>query len=122
MTLTPRADVAALAFGLTALAGCQQKMATQPAPRPYEANDLFANRQLNHHTEITGGVLSEASSQMLKDFFAERRAQIRALRAVRSEGGVAIDAALPRDAIPVIPVGETIEGDAEDDAASGQGA
>ena len=45
MTLTPRAAVAALAFGLTALAGCQQKMATQPAPRPYEANDLFANRQ-----------------------------------------------------------------------------
>jgi tRNA(adenine34) deaminase len=42
--------------------------------------DLFANKQLNHHTQIVGGVLAEASSQMLKQFFAERRAQIKALR------------------------------------------
>lgn len=42
--------------------------------------DLFANRQLNHHTHIVGGVLADASSQMLKQFFAERRAQIKSLR------------------------------------------
>ena len=42
--------------------------------------DLFANRQLNHHTHIVGGVLADASSQLLKQFFAERRAQIKALR------------------------------------------
>lgn len=29
----------------TVAAGCQQKMATQPAPRPYDENALFANKQ-----------------------------------------------------------------------------
>jgi tRNA(adenine34) deaminase len=42
--------------------------------------DLFALRQLNHHTQIEGGVLAEPASLMLKAFFAERRAQIKALR------------------------------------------
>jgi tRNA(adenine34) deaminase len=37
--------------------------------------DLFANKQLNHHTQIESGLLAEESSQLLKDFFAERRAQ-----------------------------------------------
>lgn len=35
--------------------------------------DLFAQQQLNHHTEVTGGVLADACAAMLKDFFAERR-------------------------------------------------
>jgi tRNA(adenine34) deaminase len=35
--------------------------------------DLFANEQLNHHTEVVGGVLAEQASSMLKGFFAERR-------------------------------------------------
>lgn len=42
--------------------------------------DLFGNAQLNHHTAIVGGVLADASSQLLKQFFAERRAQIKAER------------------------------------------
>ena len=47
--------------------------------------DLFGNRQLNHHTAIVGGVLADPASAMLKRFFAERRAQIRAERdAVRA--------------------------------------
>ncbi|TDP74397.1 tRNA adenosine(34) deaminase TadA [Roseateles toxinivorans] len=36
--------------------------------------DLFADKRLNHHTQVQGGVLAEASSQLLRDFFAERRA------------------------------------------------
>jgi tRNA(adenine34) deaminase len=36
--------------------------------------DLFKEEQLNHHTEVVGGVLAEESSTMLKAFFAERRA------------------------------------------------
>ncbi len=36
--------------------------------------DLFGQAQLNHHTEVLGGVLAEQSSAMLKQFFAERRA------------------------------------------------
>jgi tRNA(adenine34) deaminase len=42
--------------------------------------DLFANRQLNHHTVVQGGLLAEASSKMLKQFFSERREQIKAER------------------------------------------
>jgi tRNA(adenine34) deaminase len=39
--------------------------------------DLFGEAQLNHHTEVVGGVLAEQSSAMLKQFFAERRAAAR---------------------------------------------
>jgi tRNA(adenine34) deaminase len=35
--------------------------------------NLFAEQQLNHHTEIVGGVLAEPCSSLLKTFFAERR-------------------------------------------------
>lgn len=45
--------------------------------------DLFGNRQLNHHTQIVGGVLAEPASALLKQFFAERRAQIKAERDAR---------------------------------------
>jgi len=89
--------------------------------------DLFANRQLNHHTQIIGGVLSDASSQMLKRFFAERRAQIKALRDARRAAssrqalqGVEVtetemDEELETDfgaleETPSIPVGQVVEG------------
>jgi tRNA(adenine34) deaminase len=36
--------------------------------------DLFALDQLNHHTDVVGGVLADEASAMLKAFFAERRA------------------------------------------------
>ena len=35
--------------------------------------DLFAVERLNHHTEITGGILAEECSAVLSAFFAERR-------------------------------------------------
>ena len=35
--------------------------------------DLFAERRLNHHAEVTGGVLSEECGGMLSAFFAARR-------------------------------------------------
>ncbi len=47
--------------------------------------DLFANRQLNHHTVVQGGLMADASSQLLKQFFNERRAQIRADRQAQKE-------------------------------------
>jgi tRNA(adenine34) deaminase len=40
--------------------------------------DLFALEQLNHHTDVVGGVLADDASAMLKAFFAERRAARRA--------------------------------------------
>lgn len=35
--------------------------------------DLFAQTELNHHTTVTGGVLQDECSMLLKTFFAERR-------------------------------------------------
>ena len=88
--------------------------------------DLFGNKQLNHHTEIVGGVLSEAASRMLKDFFAERRAQIKAERDARraasrqSLDGVEVTETEMDDELetdfgalhdePAIPVGQVVEG------------
>jgi len=59
--------------------------------------DLFANRALNHQTEVVGGVLADQAATLLRGFFAERRAQLRAER---------VDA--DDDAAP-IPTGEVIE-------------
>jgi tRNA(adenine34) deaminase len=39
--------------------------------------DLFAQAQLNHQTEVVGGVLADEASSMLRTFFAERRAAAR---------------------------------------------
>jgi tRNA(adenine34) deaminase len=35
--------------------------------------NLFAHTQLNHQTQVTGGVMAEACGQLLKDFFKPRR-------------------------------------------------
>lgn len=35
--------------------------------------DLFGERRLNHHAEVTGGVLAEECGAMLSAFFAARR-------------------------------------------------
>lgn len=37
--------------------------------------NLFAEQRLNHHAEITAGVLADECGQVLSDFFAARRAQ-----------------------------------------------
>lgn len=76
--------------------------------------DLFANKQLNHHTAIVGGVLAEASSQLLKQFFAERRAQIKSLRDARRAAASrqalhGVDVLEPDDEPDAIPIGQVIE-------------
>ncbi|OGS98495.1 MAG: tRNA-specific adenosine deaminase [Gallionellales bacterium RBG_16_56_9] len=40
--------------------------------------DAFAEQRLNHHTEVSGGVLAEECGLMLSNFFALRRAQQKA--------------------------------------------
>ncbi|WP_397532460.1 tRNA adenosine(34) deaminase TadA [Roseateles sp.] len=62
--------------------------------------DLFAQPQLNHHTTIHGGVLAEASAQLLRDFFAERR------EAARRRRDLARAAVTPND--ERIPTGDAI--------------
>ena len=55
--------------------------------------DLFAIEALNHHTALVGGVLAEPCGELLRDFFAERRAQRRAERT-------------PQDRQELIPTGD----------------
>ncbi|HET9205142.1 MAG TPA: tRNA adenosine(34) deaminase TadA [Burkholderiaceae bacterium] len=62
--------------------------------------DLFSQRALNHQTEVVGGVQAEAAGALLREFFSQRRAELRAER----------DAAAARAAdAPPIPTGEVIE-------------
>lgn len=42
--------------------------------------NLFEQEQLNHHTEIAGGVMAQECGAMLKSFFAARRAAAAAAR------------------------------------------
>jgi tRNA(adenine34) deaminase len=42
--------------------------------------NLFDTPQLNHHTRTEGGLLAEAAGTMLRDWFVERRAAIKAAR------------------------------------------
>jgi tRNA(adenine34) deaminase len=37
--------------------------------------NLFAHQQINHQTQVTGGVLADACAHVLQDFFEQRRAQ-----------------------------------------------
>jgi tRNA(adenine34) deaminase len=74
--------------------------------------NLFADPRLNHHTTLASGVLAPASAALLRDFFAERRAQHKAERAGRDASG-------PPSASPAsIPTAEAFEIDppASDDA------
>lgn len=77
--------------------------------------DLFALPQLNHHTHIVGGVLAEPASAMLKQFFAERRAQIKAerdaRRALASQQALrGMDVIEHEGDEPLLPVPQVIEG------------
>jgi tRNA(adenine34) deaminase len=66
--------------------------------------NLFAEPRLNHQTTVVGGVLADACGTLLRDFFAERRAQ---QRAGRGAGDPATPEAAPVD--EPIPTGEAIE-------------
>jgi tRNA(adenine34) deaminase len=66
--------------------------------------NLFAEPRLNHQTTVVGGVLAEACGTLLRDFFAERRAQ---QRAGRGAGDPAAAEAAP--VVEPIPAGEAIE-------------
>jgi tRNA(adenine34) deaminase len=63
--------------------------------------NLFDVKQLNHHTELVGGVLEADCSRLLSTFFEERRERYRQRRAVVSESAPSVEAP--------IPTGEAIE-------------
>jgi len=62
--------------------------------------NLFGQPQLNHHTQVQGGVMGDACGKVLRDFFAERRELYRQRRAA---------AASAPPGIPHIPTGEALE-------------
>ena len=64
--------------------------------------DLFALPQLNHQTAVVGGCLEAECGDVLREFFAERRAEQKARQAERRAA-----AARPED--DAIPVGDAIE-------------
>ena len=73
--------------------------------------DLFADARLNHHTTLQGGVLAEQATALLRQFFADRRAQQRSQRdALRLlvAGGPAAPAD-PADPSPPILAGDATE-------------
>lgn len=45
--------------------------------------NLFEQNQLNHHTQLTGGVMAQECGTLLKEFFAERR---KAAQAAKPDG------------------------------------
>ena len=66
--------------------------------------DLFAERRLNHQTEVAGGLQAEACGNLLREFFAERRALRRAERLAAGESADTAELS----AAP-IPAGEALE-------------
>lgn len=79
--------------------------------------DLFSQRQLNHHTAVQGGVLADACGQLLREFFAERRAQARREREESSAAPAAPAAGAPEtdyNIVEVIEMQDTMPGDLTD--------
>ena len=64
--------------------------------------DLFGVRELNHHTQLQGGVLAHECGQVLRDFFAERRELYRKRRTAPDDG-------FADTGTDVIPTGEVVE-------------
>jgi len=71
--------------------------------------DLFAEARLNHHTVVQGGVLAESCGRILREFFAERRAQQKAARAATPSQSDEDDQHDDADAGGSIPTGQAIE-------------
>ena len=71
--------------------------------------DLFAQAKLNHHTAVQGGVLAEGCGRILREFFAERRAQQKAARAAFPAEPGEDDEDDPVDEGGPIPTGQAIE-------------
>jgi tRNA(adenine34) deaminase len=80
--------------------------------------DLYADRRLNHHTAVLGGVLAAECGDMLRGFFAERRAAQRGSREAAAEPAAELggehsidpgDGANPSPEPAPIPTGDAVE-------------
>ena len=68
--------------------------------------DLFGLAQLNHHTQVQGGVMAHECGQVLRDFFAERRELYRQRRASAQAEPEPPDTAADTS---IIPTGDAVE-------------
>lgn len=64
--------------------------------------DLFANPQLNHQTQVQGGVLAPACAELLQDFFRQRRRQ-KSINASPLREDALRTAASRFEALPILP-------------------
>ena len=62
--------------------------------------NLFSDARLNHHTELVGGVMADPCGQLLRDFFAERRARRRALQGRAQDSPIPVGVAIEIDPLP----------------------
>ena len=53
--------------------------------------DLMAERRLNHHTQVHGGLLAEDCGRLLSDFFAMRRKPGAANNNAAPKGGIEVE-------------------------------
>ena len=74
--------------------------------------DVFADPRLNHHTQLTAGVLAAPCGDVLRAFFAERRERFKRRRGAAGspQDGADADADADAPAAPAsIPTGEAVE-------------
>ncbi len=71
--------------------------------------NLFDSPQLNHHCRVQGGVLAADSAQLLRDFFAERRARFRERRGAALAAGDNPGHVSELAQAAPIPTGEALE-------------
>ena len=69
--------------------------------------NLFDDPRLNHQTELIGGVMAPAASALLREFFAQRRAEQRQRQLARRQAGDM--PATDRESGMVIPTGDATE-------------
>jgi tRNA(adenine34) deaminase len=91
--------------------------------------DLFSQPLLNHHTEVVGGCHEDACGKLLREFFAERRAEQKARQAERAAAlaaeaeaeaaRAAMAAPAGQGGLDAIPIGFVVEIDIEIEADAG---
>ena len=69
--------------------------------------NLFDDPRLNHQTELIGGVMAPAASALLREFFAQRRAEQRQRQLARRQAGDM--PATDLDSGMLIPTGDATE-------------
>jgi tRNA(adenine34) deaminase len=73
--------------------------------------NLFDSPALNHHCRLQGGVLAAESGQLLREFFAERRARDRNRHGSARVAAAAVQVMPAGAPVAPIPTGEAVEVD-----------